>query len=127
MPISVASLSVNEQTFSPEWNGQSFSVTYRPRVFTSKFQRDYREFYARPDVGDADAVAWWLARVVVKWDVLGDDGQPLPLSEDWLAGQDVVDVQFLWGVVTLIQMDRVPKVKTPLSNGVQYVATSSLA
>ena len=108
MPISIQALATDEQTFHPEWNGQAFTVSYRPKVFTSKFQQDYRK--ASIDLNtDGEVLGWWYSRVVVSWDVLGADGQPLPLTPEWFATQDVVETNWLWWLVAQINLDRRPK------------------
>lgn len=124
MPVSVHALALNEATVNLEWNGQHFTVAYRPSVFTSKFQKDYLKVIKKTET-DAESVAWWISRIVISWDIMGDDGQPLPLTEEWLADQDVVDVPFLWWLVGQINEDRRPKATTP--NGAVSGDSSSLA
>lgn len=124
MPISVNAIKTGEQTFHPEWNGESFAVTYRPDLFTAKFQRQARE-KSQQATTDADYAAWWLAQVVVSWEVAGEDGQILPLSEEWLSTQDVLPQRWLWWLIDQITADRLPKVGTS-PNGKASGDTSSL-
>jgi hypothetical protein len=64
---------------------EPLTVRYRPRALTPRLAEQLTQ-----DTSDESNIARtckWLELIVAEWDLLGDDGQPIPLTE--AAMQDV--------------------------------------
>ncbi len=125
MSVSVHALAINEDTFPAEYNGQQFDVTYRPQALTPGFYKELAEAIAK-ETHNGQAAAFWINRVVKAWDLVGDDGQPLPLDEKWLANQTVITTTFMWDLARQINEHRSPKGTSSTPN-VEPLDVGSLA
>lgn len=71
MPLSVSQLTgQSERTVKLQFLGEEINITYRPGAYTPEFE----------ELTIFDG----LLRIVSAWDLLGDDGQPYPLTREAL-------------------------------------------
>jgi hypothetical protein len=95
MPISLSKLSHGLATVTVEYDGDTVNVTYA----TGKVTPHYGASLEGRQIAEA------LPEIVTAWDVLGDDGQPLPCSID-VTRQ--LPVKFTNAVMAAIQEDQRP-------------------
>ena len=84
MPISLSALTADRRTVRVPFGDDTLTLTYRPSAVNAK--QEARELEEREKGQHLMAQARSLAEIVESWDVLGDDGQPLPVSAEVLAG-----------------------------------------
>lgn len=77
MPISLASLEANTAVCTVSFGGETALVRYRPNGFNSEWSE--RGLARAQEVGPLVAQAEMIADVVVSWDVIDLDGEPMPI------------------------------------------------
>lgn len=99
MPASLADFAKAEKVCPVPFEGTDLelSVTYR------------RWSWKAGEVVAGETYAQWFERHVVAWDLLGEDGEPLPLSPEALGELDlgILDV-----VIAAVEADRRPNPPT---------------
>ena len=110
MPVRLSDLTKRERTVAVHFDGVDtpLNITYRPDQWTPAAQARWIDLFA--DQRQGVALAVYVAARVVKWDLAGDDGTIIPLSEAALAD---VDIAVLDKVVTAIIADMRPSVDDP--------------
>lgn len=110
MTVRLSDLTKRERTVAIHFDGVDtpLSVTYRPDRWTPSAQARWIDLFA--DQRSGTALAVYVATRIVKWDLAGDDGQVIPLTEAALAD---VDVAVLDKVVTAVIADMRPAVDDP--------------
>jgi hypothetical protein len=110
MPVKLSDLTKRERTVAVRFDGVDtpLNVTYRPDQWTPAAQARWLDAFA--DKRQGVALAVYVAARVVKWDLAGDDGQIIPLTELALAD---VDIAVLDTVVTGIITDMRPAPDDP--------------
>lgn len=110
MPINIEHEEV--RTADVEFGGETAAVLFYPRRVT-------KAYYDELDNGDGDAIDRLIASLVVlikDWEVIGADGQPLPVTVETLRR---LPIDFLSAVSAAIREARVPnpKSRTPSTSG----------
>lgn len=82
MPISLADLTRKTRTVVVDFDGDTINVTYAPGRLTPGVES--RLTQANEDGRPASGVADELARLLLSWDIMGDDGAPAPITSDLL-------------------------------------------
>lgn len=85
MPIRISDLRKETRPASFEWEGETVNLKYRPGAVTAQMQMSAAGIAT---VGDnAEMVVEYvggyieaMALLVAEWDVLGEDGKPLPIT-----------------------------------------------
>lgn len=110
MPVRLSDLTKRERTVAVPFDGVDapLNVTYRPDKWTPAAEAHYRSFYT--DMKPGHALAAYVAGRVTSWDLVGDDGAPIPLTEAALAD---VDMAVLDKVVMAILNDMRPASTDP--------------
>ena len=110
MPVRLSDLTKRERTVAVHFDGVDtpLNITYRPDQWTPAAQARWIDLFA--DQRQGVALAVYVAARVVTWDLAGDDGTIIPLSEAALAD---VDIAVLDKVVTAIIADMRPSVDDP--------------
>ena len=110
MPVRLSDLTKRERTVAVHFDGVDtpLNITYRPDKWTPAAEAHYRSFYTEMRPGHA--LAAYVAGRVVGWDLVGDDGALIPLTEAALAD---VDMAVLDKVVMAILSDMRPSVDDP--------------
>lgn len=72
MSLTLADLAADRRTIPVKYFDHEAELTYRPSLYTG-------EMFSRLNVMPT---AQFIAELVEKWDVLGDDGEPLALDAD---------------------------------------------
>ena len=103
MPIRIGQISHDLRTVTVSFAGETFTVTYRTSGFTP--ETEDRLFALLESQRGASAIVEVLAACLDSWEVLGDDGKPLPPTKENLRRLPVV---FLNAVVTAIYEDMRP-------------------
>lgn len=106
MPMKLSQIGAQQRTLTVEYFGESVDVTYIPKNITPHTGAELRD--AQED-GDALIVAKMLAKTLVDWDVLGDDGKPMKPTEELLAE---MPSSFLGAILAAISEDSVPNRKS---------------
>ena len=111
MPIKLADLTKRTKTVSVRFEGadDALSVTYRPRLLTPALQATFQE--AAREGRHSEMLVDSMVALVTDWDLLGDDGKPIPLTSEALLG---VPIEVLALVTEALGRDLVPD---PLPNG----------
>lgn len=86
--------------------GHEVQVTYRPGVLTP--EEDDRLQVARAENGLTDALIDLLTRLIVAWDVVGDDDKPLAITPATLR---TLPNALLLNIVAAAQEDMVPNAR----------------
>ncbi|SRR5579871_4493123 len=89
MPASLADLRKARRTLICDvFDGAAqIQVSYRPGFLTPKVQAEI-DRAAESGEGTAAAIRFFVG-YIESWDLLGDDGEPVPLTEDGLLASDV--------------------------------------
>lgn len=103
MGIKVSNIKGESRKVTVEWEGETAEVSYRPSAVTVKALDAVQE-HAEGDRGDRALVSM-LEAVLVAWDVLGDDGEPIGTDADTLNG---LPIAFLTTVLQAVQEDMNP-------------------
>jgi hypothetical protein len=76
MPLTIAQLLADVEPVEVHFRGETVNAKYKPSVITpALFARINADTY------DKDAIVDVLAQALVGWDLAGDDGQPVPITE----------------------------------------------
>lgn len=77
---------------------ETVTLTYKPSVFTPKRERELSKIIASPEERWS-YVPTFLAEILVKWDLLGEDNKPLPLDvesiasvPDWFSAKLITEI-----------------------------------
>ena len=76
MPIRLSALTADRRTLKIEFGDDALSVTYRPSAFNVKQEARENEEKGRGEHIAAQARS--LAEIIASWDLLGEDGKPVP-------------------------------------------------
>ncbi len=113
MPISISALTANRRTVNIDFSGETLKVTYRPSAINAA--QEERELADRETGHHVMSIIRTLIENIVSWDLLGEDGQPLPLTEDALKP---LGIDVLQTISNSIVRDALPNRTTqPSSNG----------
>ncbi len=113
MPISIAALAANRRTVNIDFDGDTLKVVYRPSAINAA--QEHRELEDKAVGKYVLSIIHTLTETIVSWDLLGDDGQPLPLTEDALKP---LGIDILSKISSAIIADALPNRTTqPNSNG----------
>lgn len=103
MAMQVKKLKGDLRSTTIHYLDDSATITYRPGELTPVVENEMRE--AGED-GDATFLAELLSRIVVQWDLEGEDGESYPITPDDLS---VLPSAFLLAVLTGVREDMTPK------------------
>lgn len=84
MPVRLTALTADRRTVRVAFGEDVLSVTYRPSAVNAV--QEARELEDRAAGRHLAAQANSLAEIISGWDLVDDDGQPLPPSAEVLAG-----------------------------------------
>ena len=105
MPVTITHLVRDRRTVTVPVGDESLTVTYRPSGFTPETEARLRQ-YADDQRGGAALVAL-LADCLVEWDLLDENGKPLPINAKTLSSLPTL---FLSQVVQAVTEDMRPNV-----------------
>lgn len=79
MPVRMASLKTGEATLTTHWKGESLEIVYRPHVWTPEWEE-----LLSGDDGEkgSDSLALALEELIVSWDVLDENDEPMEIKAD---------------------------------------------
>jgi hypothetical protein len=77
MAISVQKLNNIQRTVIIPFDGDEINVTYKLSAINSKLS-DWLDDHG----SDRRSILGWLERVLVRWDILGSDGDPIPVTSE---------------------------------------------
>ena len=101
--MKLSPLTATTRQIDVDYYGSAVAVTYRPGVLTP--DEDDRIQAAREANTLTDALIDLLMRMLVTWDVEGDDGKPLPIEAATLR---VLPNALLLKIMAAVQEDMVP-------------------
>jgi hypothetical protein len=104
MPIRVSNLAKNVRETTVAYEGETAAVSYKPGSVTPNM---LDEMQAHKE--DAGALVSLIRRCVAEWDVLQDDGKPLPTDAPAVGD---LPVAFLNAVLTAVFEDMRPNPST---------------
>jgi len=84
MPVRIGKLSANTATVAVEIDGETLNVVYRPSGLTPETEDRLQEM-VKEQRGGASLIVL-LREILVSWDLLDDNDQPLPVDERTLRG-----------------------------------------
>jgi len=101
MPIKLSDLQKQTRPLTLDFSGEQINVIYRPGAITPALTARF------VDMSNAEAVPI----IVAEWDILGDDGQPLPVTAEIC---ETLPLEFLRAVVREVIADSAsPKANKP--------------
>ncbi len=102
MPIKLGTLTKMTKTVTHRFEelDESLTLTYRPRAYTATAESAFQD--AMKENRTSEAVVQMLSTMLVKWDLLGDDGEPLPFDAATLRD---VPTEILGFAITAIMED----------------------
>lgn len=103
MPVRISHLSADQRTIKIPWGDDAVIVTYRPSGISPAIEDRVREHMAAEKAGAM--LVELLASCLVDWDLLDDNGRPLPTNKKALRELPTV---FLTKVTTAITEDMSP-------------------
>lgn len=112
MPVRVSNLVRDRRTIQVPVGDEALTITYRPGGITPATEGRLRE-YSDDQRGGAALVAL-LADCLVEWDLLDDEGQPLPLDTKTLSQLPVI---FLGHLAQAITEDMRPNLPSAGNSG----------
>jgi hypothetical protein len=123
MPIRLADLTKEIRTVTKHFEGteDTLTITYRPRAWTPSIHAALLEAIDRGRTPEALVIN--LSTLVVEWDLLDDDGKPIPTTPESLRG---VSLQVLNIAVETINADMLPD-PTPAATSNGSSPTGSLS
>jgi len=114
MPIRLADLRKETRSITFEFLGETVHVAYSPGAFTPELEAEANAAEPGHQLG---ALAKMFARILASWDVMDDDGQPLPITLDTLM---VMPAKFLGAIMKALQDDTT----VPKESGGSFAASS---
>jgi hypothetical protein len=109
MPISLAKIKAGVAAFAWEYEGEILNVQYRTGEITPA------ELAQQAEQEGMAGLIGGLVKWLVSWDLLGEDGKPLPITAEAL---NLVPTPFLNGLYVMIMRDaRPPEIKDRTSKG----------
>jgi hypothetical protein len=102
MPIKLSNIGAKQATVTVEYLGESAEVTYRPALLTPRDEAKLSEMEGKAAI---DEMVGQLERVLVEWDVLGDDGTPMEITAENLTD---LPSNFLLVVMQAVREDSAP-------------------
>lgn len=114
MPIRLADLRKETRPITFEFAGEPVTVSYSPGAFTPELEDEANLAEANHQLR---AMAQMLSKILVAWDVMGDDGQALPVTLELLRA---MPAQFLAAILKGIMDDNT----VPKASGGSFAATS---
>jgi len=111
VPIRLSALTADRRTIVVQFGEDSLSLTYRPSAFNAV--QEERELEQRAKGQHLKSQASSLAEIITAWDLVDDDGKPLPVSEAVIAtlGLDVVS-----RLTRAVLDDLLPNRPTPIAS-----------
>lgn len=114
MPIRLSDLRANKRTVAVEYDGETLNVEYRPQAVNPEYQ-DWLKNLGQREAKTSEAELWEkILAVVSGWDLLDDDGQPLPVSREFIA---MLPTDLLMAITWAIQEDAGPNRRSAGSSG----------
>lgn len=108
MPISISALTANRRTVSIDFGGETLKVTYRPSAINAV--QEARELEDKEKGQHVLSMVRTMIETIESWDLLGDDGKPLALTEDNLKP---LGIDILSQISRAIVTDALPNRTTP--------------
>lgn len=105
MPIKLADLTKATRTVVADYDGLTVNITYAPGKLTPAVEARLND--ANENNRPASGVADELANIITGWDILGDDGEPVPITAELL---HEFPTRFLLACVQAIGSDARPNV-----------------
>jgi hypothetical protein len=98
MPIQLKDVLGNKRTITATWrDGEEFSITYDQGAYTPTLQS---EMVAKAEAGEIDNAETALVLVLVKeWDLIGEDGKPVPITQEAVEKVPMVILNFVLGEI----------------------------
>ena len=95
MPITLRALAQDRQTLRIDYgDAGDLNIVYTPSLLTEKLLTRLSSMTGETAMGDAaEIVNAVLLKLVLEWDLLDDDGEPLPLTVDGM-GEAPLKVRF---------------------------------
>lgn len=106
MPVRLHHLQQDQRTFTMPVGDDALTITYRPGAITPAAEAAMME--AAADRGSGAALGGMLRAALVAWDLLDDDDQPIPLTEE---GMSAIPTAFLAEVVRALMEDLRPNAR----------------
>lgn len=110
MALKISNLAADERTVSFVYAGEDVTIVYRPSKFTPSIAAA-AEGVAEQEV--IERLVGRLADMLVRWDVLDDDGSELPTSEDVIRE---LPFRFLNTIIMRVAEDSRPEASSGRSN-----------
>lgn len=107
MAIQLSQLKANTRTIIVPYYGDTVTVTYRPSVLTPARESAIREGV---QAGDNAPMLSAIAEMVIEWDVMGEDGEPLARTPQVL---ETLPSALLSAIFGEIGEDMSPKARKP--------------
>lgn len=105
MTVKFSELAKGVRSVVAEWEGESVKVQYRPGANSAAFAIALQEAMEGSASGGTRAIVDSLANMMIGWDVVDDDGKPMPISADDLLAYPV---GFLSAILNAIAEDQAP-------------------
>lgn len=90
-----------------DFGGETVNFSYRPSAITPQMQLvavrmqsmgDDKEENVPSDIGDLmEDFVQVICNLIFEWDVLGEDGKPLPVNENWVSQMPLSFLSALFG------------------------------
>lgn len=103
MPITLAEIAVDRRELSIPIGNGVLNIAYNLAGLTPQVEAQFRRA-ARED-RNGEALVTFLQPLLLSWDLLGEDGQPLPITEETL---QTLPLAFLAQLVEAIGADTAP-------------------
>lgn len=113
MPVRLSELRANVRTVAIPVDGDVLNVTYRPSGITPEVEDRLDEATSKQRIGES--LMTLLAAALVSWDLLGDDGKPLPVTVETMR---VLPLSFLAKLVQAVTADMRPNAPSGGSSAV---------
>ncbi|AZF90301.1 MAG: hypothetical protein BPHS0_15 [Phage 5P_3] len=116
MPLRLSSLKKSLRTITMEWDDNTLNVTYRLGEVTPERADRLAAMFEESRAEDRSNAEIWadILAVVESWDILGDDGNPLPVTAETLAQ---IPITILRGIAEEITEDARPMKKKSRASG----------
>jgi hypothetical protein len=104
LPLRLSELHNDRRSINVRFDAGDLKVTYQPSAWNDKTEIEAAKV-SDDDGGNIRAEATRLARIVIDWDLEGDDGQKTPVSVETLAS---LGLPFMNKISTAIMDDAFP-------------------
>lgn len=103
MPLNLANIKNDKRTVTINYFGEECQVTYKPSVLTPTVEDELR---AAEDTG---ALIETLCDMITAWEVVGENGEPLPIAPEVMGG---LPNALLGAIMQGCREDMIPKAKS---------------